>query len=310
MVAARYLQDLEPVVCYYDAPAKKQGDRFTACGPAPLQRKTLSGLLRGGSERSRQAFFRRGCDCRRTARTGARSDLSGPLAGLVERANRSRAKIIAADIPTPGIRADLVLSFHRPKVEGARVADIGIPLEAECMTGPGELTLVPKRDGTAHKGAGGKVLVIGGGPYQGAPFLAGLGALRAGADIVRVASPAFEPIPEIIHENLPGKVIVRDHVERLLRLADLSDVVVIGNGLGDQSHNVIREVASGCKKAVFDADALRLPLPYAGESLYTPHAGEFTRITGVIPEEDLTIQRACGEGRCCVEGDNPSERAG
>jgi hydroxyethylthiazole kinase-like uncharacterized protein yjeF len=53
---------------------------------------------------------------------------------------------------------------------------------------------------------------------------------------------------------------------------------------------VVREVAAGCKKAVFDADALRLPLPYAGESLYTPHAGEFTRITGVIPEEDLTIR--------------------
>ena len=290
MVAARYLQDLEPVVCYYDTPGKS---RETASQLAVLRHcsvklfpiscvQDLNDLDRHFSDADVIVDALLG--------TGARSDLSGPLAGLVERANRSRAKIIAADIPTPGMRAELVLSFHRPKVEGARVADIGIPLEAECMTGPGELTLVPKRDRTAHKGAGGKVLVIGGGPYQGAPFLAGLGALRAGADIVRVASPAFEPIPEIIYENLPGKVIVRDHVERLLRLADLSDVVVIGNGLGDQSHNVIREVASGCKKAVFDADALRLPLPCAGESLYTPHAGEFTRITGVIPEEDLTIR--------------------
>ena len=55
-----------------------------------------------------------------------------------------------------------------------------------------DLTLIPVRKRTSHKGAGGEVLVIGGGPYQGAPYLAGLGALRAGADIVRVASPVFE----------------------------------------------------------------------------------------------------------------------
>ncbi len=290
MVAARYLQDLEPVVCYHDAPGKS---REIASQLAALRHcsvtlfpvscvKDLNDLDSHFSDADVIVDALLG--------TGARSDLSGPLAGLVERANRSRAKIIAADIPTPGMRADRILSFHRPKVEGAMIADIGIPLEAECMTGPGELTLVPKRDRMAHKGAGGKVLVIGGGPYQGAPFLAGLGALRAGADIVRVASPAFEPIPEIMYEHLPGKIIVREHIEQLLRLADLSDVVVIGNGLGDKSHNVIREVASGCKKAVFDADALRLPLPCAGESLYTPHAGEFTRITGIIPEEDLTIR--------------------
>jgi hydroxyethylthiazole kinase-like uncharacterized protein yjeF len=287
MVAARYLQDLEPVVCYHDAPGKS---REIAAQLAALRHCSVKLFPVSCAEDLKDFeghFSEADVIVDALLGTGARSDLSGPLAGLVERANRSRAKIIAADIPTPGMRADLVLSFHRPKVEGARVADIGIPLEAECMTGPGELTLVPRRARTAHKGAGGKVLVIGGGPYQGAPFLAGLGALRAGADIVRVASPAFEPIPEIIHEHLPGKVIVRDHVERLLKLADLSDVVVIGNGLGDQSHNVIREVASECKKAVFDADALRLPLPCAEESLYTPHAGEFTRITGVIPEGDL-----------------------
>ena len=46
------------------------------------------------------------------------------------------------------------------------------------------------------------------------------------------------------------------------------------------------------RKAVFDADALRLPLPKAkGETIYTPHAGEFTRITGVTLPED-TIGRA------------------
>jgi NAD(P)H-hydrate epimerase len=207
-------------------------------------------------------------------------------------ANEAKAKIIAADIPTPGMRADRVCAFHRAKTEGATVVDIGIPLEAECTVGPGELTLLPSRGKKSHKGVGGEVLVIGGGPYQGAPYLAGLGALRAGADIVRIASPAFEPIPDLIYERLDGKVIGKEHIERLIALAEKADVVVCGNGLGTESHNVIEAIAPHFKKAVFDADALRLPLPTAhGETIYTPHAGEFARIAGVALPDD-TIGRA------------------
>jgi len=136
---------------------------------------------------------------------------------------------------------------------------------------------------------GGEVLVIGGGPYQGAPYLAGLGALRAGADIVRIASPVFEPVPDLIYERLEGKRIGPEHTERLITLAEKADVVVCGNGLGTESHAVVGAVAPHCKKAVFDADALRLPLPVAdGETIYTPHAGEFTRITGLKLPEDTT----------------------
>ncbi len=92
-------------------------------------------------------------------------------------ANSSRAQVIAADVPSPGMRADRICAFHRAKTEGSEVIDIGIPVEAECCVGPGDLTLLPRRQKKAHKGYGGEVLVIGGGPYQGAPYLAGLGAL-------------------------------------------------------------------------------------------------------------------------------------
>jgi NAD(P)H-hydrate epimerase len=138
------------------------------------------------------------------------------------------------------------------------------------------------------------VLVIGGGPYQGAPYLAGLGALRAGADIVRIASPVFEPIPDLIYERLDGKKIGAEHIERLVALAEKADVVVCGNGLGPESHAVMEAVAPHCKKAVFDADALRLPLPRArGETIYTPHAGEFARISGkTLPDDTVGRARA------------------
>ena len=204
-----------------------------------------------------------------------------PLLTCITMANSSTAKIVAADIPSPGMRADRICAFHRPKAERSEIVDIGIPIEAEICTGPGDLTLIPARKHTRHKGDGGKVLVIGGGPYQGAPYLAGLGALRAGADIVRIASPVFEPVPDLIYERLEGDRIGEEHTERLIALAEKADVVVCGNGLGTESHAVVRAIAPHCKKAVFDADALRLPLTKAAqETVYTPHAGEFARIAG------------------------------
>ena len=51
---------------------------------------------------------------------------------------------------------------------------------------------------------GGNILVIGGGPYQGAPYLAGLAALRAGADIVRIVTPHYLPEPDLIHIPTAG----------------------------------------------------------------------------------------------------------
>jgi hydroxyethylthiazole kinase-like uncharacterized protein yjeF len=239
---------------------------------------------------------------------GASGSLSDPLSACVEMANASEAQIVAADVPTPGMRADRICAFHRAKIQGSTIVDIGIPVEAECCVGPGELTLLPSRGYKAHKGAGGEVLVIGGGPYQGAPYLAGLGALRAGADIVRIASPVFEPIPDLIYERLDGERIGEEHIERLIVLARRADTVVCGNGLGTASHEVIRAIMPHCKRAVIDADALRLPLPVAqNETLYTPHAGEFTRITGIRLSDDakeraLAVKGAGIKGTVLLKG--------
>jgi hydroxyethylthiazole kinase-like uncharacterized protein yjeF len=65
---------------------------------------------------------------------------------------------------------------------------------------------------------------------------------------------------------------------------------------------VIRAVAPHCKKAVIDADAIRLPLPVAkNETLYTPHAGEFTRITGIKLSDD-TKERALAAKGAGIQG--------
>jgi hydroxyethylthiazole kinase-like uncharacterized protein yjeF len=303
MVAARYLQrGVDTHVCYLDL-----GKRSSACehNLAALRHAAVSlhpFQCHEDLELLATLFANADVIVDSLLGTGGRGTIREPLATCIRMANVVKAKIIAADIPTPGLRADRVCAFHRAKTDGATVVDIGIPLAAECTVGPGELTLLPIRGKKAHKGVGGEVLVIGGGPYQGAPYLAGLGALRAGADIVRIASTVFEPIPDLIYERLEGKRIGMEHAERLITLAEKADVVVCGNGLGTESYAVVEAVAPYCKKAVFDADALRLPLPSArGETIYTPHAGEFARITGTVLPDD-TVGRARAARKAGIRG--------
>lgn len=220
--------------------------------------------------------------------TGARLPLREPYAVLVSRMNASPARIIACDLPTPGCRADRIAAFHLAKCPGAEVYPIGIPLAAEVFCGEGDLLLVPDKPAGSHKGSGGTVLVVGGGPYQGAPFLAGIAALRAGADIVRVAAPVDGFMPDIIHERLSGSRITAEHRERLIALAEKSDAVVCGPGLGTAADSLLvgAGVVAAAKKAVVDADLLRSPHPRAREeTVYTPHAGEFSRVFGgAVPD--------------------------
>ncbi|MBQ3718872.1 MAG: NAD(P)H-hydrate dehydratase [Methanomicrobium sp.] len=256
-------------------------------------------------------------DCILGTGAGAGRKLREPLNQMVASANSSAAFVVSADIPTPQIRSDFTAAFHREKITASenmpqdaipndkiRVCEIGIPAAAELLTGPGEIAVIPKKSKDAHKGAGGRVLVIGGcREYQGAPYLAALAALRAGADIVQVATftpPASEFVmqyPDLITENLPydpnnGGYLSAIHEERLKQLIDLADSVVIGCGLGSRSHDTVRRLAAYAKKAVIDADALRVPLPvplpvstpcgspHLREVIYTPHLGEFRRISG------------------------------
>jgi len=293
MVAARHLQrGTDTDVCYLDTGKRSSTCEHQLCALQHCQVTLHPFQCRDDLVALRSLFEKADVIIDALLGTGATGTIHEPLVSGIMMANASGAQIIAADVPTPGMRADRICAFHRAKTEGSTVVDIGIPVEAECCVGPGELTLLPARGHKVHKGAGGEVLVIGGGPYQGAPWLAGLGALRAGADIVRIASPVFEPIPDLIYERLEGRFIGEEHIERLINLAEHADVVVCGNGLGSASHGVIHTIAPYCKKAVIDADALRLPLPAAkNETIYTPHSGEFTRITGItLPES--TKERA------------------
>ena len=298
MVAARHLQhDAMVTVLWYDSPSMTPSTRtnlkhLKSCAARLIPFRCPDDLIACSSFFSQSSLIID--SLLGTGMKGEKGDVREPLRTCIRLASASGTPILAADVPSPGVTATRTCAFHRKKTEDAEVAGIGIPLFAEICTGPGDLLMLPGRSADAHKGAGGSVFVIGGGPYQGAPWLTALGALRGGADLVRVASFSSFPEPDIIHIPLSGDRLAGSHIEILAPLCSSADVVVFGPGLGAESHEVVVTLARLAKKAVIDADALRLPLPLpdTGQVLYTPHAGEFSRITGITVAQDL-YERAC-----------------
>jgi hydroxyethylthiazole kinase-like uncharacterized protein yjeF len=227
--------------------------------------------------------------------TGAKGSIKGLEAGAIDAINTSGRPVISVDVPSglgtnKVVRADVVVTFHRPKpgmTGNVVVADIGIPFNAEFFVGPGDLWLVGKRTPESHKGDSGRILVIGGGPYTGAPALSALAALRAGADIVTVAAPrtAARTIscfsPNLIVQELSKEHLCPEDMTVLKDLIARHDVVVMGMGLGrhPETMEAIAQIIPLAKKVVIDADALQPDLPLKG--IVTPHAGEFKRISGI-----------------------------
>jgi len=160
---------------------------------------------------------------------------------------------------------------------------------------------LPPRPRDSHKGRFGHVLVVAGSRgMAGAAALCGASALRSGAGLVRVASPAeiaptvasFEPsymtYPLPCDEN--GLIELEPAQPVLERLIAPADVIVVGPGLGqsDDIRRLVRFLITGTSKPlIIDADGLNA---LAGQTdllsglnrplVLTPHPGEFARLTG------------------------------
>jgi len=244
---------------------------------------------------------------------GLRGRPREPYASVIRSLNRTKKPKVSVDVPSGwpsdlAIRPSTTVTFHAPKTGMTRknsgkivVADIGIPPDAERYCGPGEFSLLPSRRKDSHKGDSGKVLVIGGGPYSGAPALAGMAAMRSGIDLIFVATPepAATPVsihsPNLIVRPLKGDILGPEHVQGLLTMSKDFDCVAIGPGLGDarKTINAVQRFISKCRKPmVIDADAISAcgskPQILRGKTgVITPHAGEFRKLTGkTVPGED------------------------
>ncbi len=158
--------------------------------------------------------------------TGLRGEVRDPFRGAISQVNRSRAPVVAVDIPSgldadsglplpEAVRARVTVTMALPKFGLVRgrgldhagrilVADIGIPRSRPGSPSPSEAVRWIDRSGiaggdllrrarTAHKGTCGHVLVVAGSVgFAGAAVLCAEGALRGGSGLVSVAVP--EPI--------------------------------------------------------------------------------------------------------------------
>ena len=233
--------------------------------------------------------------------TGARGEPREPVRTAIHLINHSRAHKVSIDIPSgldawtgdchDCVRADLVITFHAPKkgleAYNVETEDIGIPQKAVTHTGPGELVGLKTRGDFEEKGEGGRVLVIGGGPYSGAPAFAALAAYRSGAEIVSVAAPqraaniiaSFSP-DMIVWPTSDREILVEEDVKKLEPLIKRHHVVVIGMGLGHEPETLaaVEKIIALCDRVVIDADALQPYMPLHG--IITPNVKEFKRMGG------------------------------
>jgi NAD(P)H-hydrate epimerase len=157
--------------------------------------------------------------------------------------------------------------------------------------------LAPRPRG-GHKGTFGHVLVVAGSRGKtGAAAMTGMGALRAGAGLVTVASAksaiaeiaahAPELMTEPLAETPDGSIAPEAQLERI---AEGKTVIAMGPGLGSDAA-IAQLVASAAanfeQPMVLDADALvGQASGLSGRTrILTPHPGEMARLTGKTTAE-------------------------
>ena len=266
--------------------------------------------------------------------TGLNAPVSGLIESVVADVNASGIPVVAIDLPSglsadsaepigPSIEAGLTVTLAAPKLPlvlppaetragDIVIADIGIPGDVlESVDGPrvdlltraSMRELITPRTPDSHKGDYGRVLVVAGSRGKtGAAHLSAIGALRSGAGLVTVATPAScqpviaamgaEYMTEALAESEAG--LEPEGVDRVLEWA--RDVIAIGPGLGraDGTRDFIRQLVDrATMPLVIDADGLNAfsqdPDRLAGREgrdvIITPHPGEMGRLVGMSTDE-------------------------
>jgi NAD(P)H-hydrate epimerase len=201
-------------------------------------------------------------------------------------------------------------------------ADLGDSITTELLTDAWAGAALPERPAESNKGTFGRVLIVAGSErYTGAAALAALGALRAGAGLVTIATIApvraavASLLPEVTYLLLPESegAIDTSAGDAIARVLPGYDALLIGPGLGMTAgtqtlvRGVLTSPAAEAVPTVIDADALnalsRLP-GWQNEvrcrAVLTPHPGELARLLDSsaveVQKERLALVRRCAEG--------------
>ena len=259
---------------------------------------------------------------------GSQGKPRGEILRLME-AIPGRPMVLACDMPTgcgSGIsfNAFRTVTFEAPKsnmidsngkllpeVGDLFIAPIGWP-EETLDPGPGDLLRYPHPQEGQIKGDRGRVLIIGGGPYHGAPILSGMAAARMGVDLVHVAMPKAATArakwpSELIQEPMTDQDIITDVSGLVKRCMTGRGVqaMVIGPGMGDapESLEAVKMLIQATPNIpkVIDADAIKAleGWPQHLIGVVTPHQKELENWIGDI-ESVPELLTGSGERRVVI----------
>jgi NAD(P)H-hydrate epimerase len=259
--------------------------------------------------------------------TGFEGAPRGAAADAIELVNKAGKRVLSIDVPSgvdastgttegAAIEADMTVTFHAAKPglwihPGKRHAglvatiDIGIPRGAPLQTsigliGEGVLQELPSRGVGSTKFTSGHLVVIGGSSgLMGAPAMAAMAAMRAGAGYVTVCAPESQraildvQLIEPMTRGLPDRngSLTADAFEQATAVLERADAVTLGPGIGrrPETAQLVRELAA-CVEVplLLDADGLQAFAGRLGELssrkaplVLTPHAGELGRLLGI-----------------------------
>lgn len=252
--------------------------------------------------------------------TGVREAPRSPVYEWIMLINSSRSHVISADVPSglnadtgcaPGecVRADCTVCMLalKPGLFTGEAVDycgeilcdsLGVDIKPFCdrsITG-GEPLLrqayadivpdLPQRLRSCNKGDNGKVLIIAGSRGMGgAAAIAGAGALRAGAGLVKIAcDPACATMINCVHPELMTVDFTDDAAVR--QALSWCGTVAAGPGLSTspRARALVRMALDSGRDCVLDADALNIIAAMPPEAMpsriITPHPGEAARLLG------------------------------
>jgi NAD(P)H-hydrate epimerase len=181
-------------------------------------------------------------------------------------------------IPVGGI-------FPPALIEQYREAEL-----VEWENASAQISIIPK---TAHKYERGLVEIRAGSPgYAGAAYLAALGAQSAGAGLVRLmVDPSLYPL---IAPGCSGIMVVPDGAtdDEDGRFPPHAVLLGPGWGRGDDRRRLLESylpLEESGVPLILDADAIALvkDMVFHGNTLITPHPGEFSAYTGIPKDEIL-----------------------
>ncbi|KAH9106740.1 hypothetical protein LEN26_014487 [Aphanomyces euteiches] len=170
--------------------------------------------------------------------------------------------------------------------------------------------VIPPLSFEMHKGQYGKVGIVGGCvEYTGAPYYAGISALKTGVDLCHIfcAPEAATPIKCYSPELIVHPFLSLSTVEKITPVLGRLDALVVGPGLGRDP-----DILDAAKAIVSAAKAMQLPVVLDGDALFllsndislihgyphailTPNIMEYGRLCvslGLMDKLDLTLAAA------------------